>query len=243
MRAKYFNYRRPPRSADNSWRWFFAKLRWSFAKLNELTGMFTLILAMATIGLWLATRNLVVDAEDTAKRQLRAYLYIAAGDFLLASNPDGSSTLTIKPVLKIFGFTPITSIVPIWYVTLQQVPTSISMPYPTLISELALSATRDIANVVENPPQDMSLAVKNITLQKDDIEALKQKHKALVIFGSVSYEDVFGSARWTNFCWISDWNDIITNNFNLCPIYNNTDWGRSLKNNTMTLTIAPATIK
>jgi hypothetical protein len=39
--------------------------------------VFTAILASATIFLYLATRNLVTDAERTAKRQLRAYVYAA----------------------------------------------------------------------------------------------------------------------------------------------------------------------
>jgi hypothetical protein len=113
MRAKYFNYRRPPRHADNSWRWF-------FDKLNKLTGIltvvFTLILALATVLLWQATRDLVRGAEDTAERQLRAYVYIISNDISLMNNPNGSTTVTIKPILKVFGLTPAASIVPVWYV-------------------------------------------------------------------------------------------------------------------------------
>jgi hypothetical protein len=240
MRAKYFNYRRPPRPADNSWHWF-------LAKPNELTGILTvavtLILALATVMLWLATRTLVIDAEDTAKRQLRAYLYITPNDFKLMNSPDGSTTVTVKPSLKVFGLTPVTSIVPVWYVMLQEVPSSIAMPSPNLIPESWLATAHDVSNLVENPTQDMPIPGKSITLQKDDIEALKQGHKLLNAYGTISYEDVFGIARWTNFCWVSDWNDIITNNFHLCLIYNDTDWGRPAKNNIMTLPIAPITIK
>jgi hypothetical protein len=221
--------------------------RWLFNNLTELTGMltliFTLVLAGATIMLWLATRDLVVDAKDTAQRQLRAYLYIAANDLGLINNPDGSSTVTIKPSLKVFGLTPATSIVPVWHVMTVPVPGSMTISSPNLTPESVLEAVHDVSNLVENPSQDMALLGKGIKLEKDDIEAIKQKHKMLFVYGTISYDDVFGVTRWTNFCWIMDWNDIITNNFNLCPIYNDADWGRSTKNNSMTLPITPITIK
>lgn len=35
---------------------------------------FTIVLAFSTIFLWLSTRRLVIGSEETAKRQLRAYL-------------------------------------------------------------------------------------------------------------------------------------------------------------------------
>ncbi len=172
MRAKYFNYRRPTRPAGNSWRSL-------FDKLNELTGILTLavtlVLAMATVGLWVATRELVKGAEDTAERQLRAYLYVNANDYNLVNNRDGSSIVTIKPSLKVFGLTPATSIIPTWYAILQPVPSQISFSGPILIPESWLGQVHDdIGSLVENPTQDMPLAGKSITLKKDDIEALNQ---------------------------------------------------------------------
>src|SRR5262245_19756779 len=44
---------------------------------NEILAAFTVILAVATIFLWIATRDLVREAEDTAKRQLRAYVFVS----------------------------------------------------------------------------------------------------------------------------------------------------------------------
>jgi len=46
----------------------------------SLVVVFTIILASATIFLWRATRDLVNGAEDTAKRQLRAYVIPIMGD-------------------------------------------------------------------------------------------------------------------------------------------------------------------
>ena len=115
--------------------------RWLFDKLNELTGVltlvFTLIVATATVGLWRATRDLVVDAEDTARQQLRAYLYVNAKDNELVNNANGSSTVTIKPILKVFGLTPAASIVPVWYVMTEPVPSSMTFSSPTMTLPIA----------------------------------------------------------------------------------------------------------
>src|SRR5260221_9762787 len=47
---------------------------------DSLLVVFTALLFAATVFLYLATRNLVVGAQDTAKRQLRAYVAVAAHD-------------------------------------------------------------------------------------------------------------------------------------------------------------------
>lgn len=41
---------------------------------EAITAFFTLILGLATIGLWLSTKGLVSGADLTAERQLRAYV-------------------------------------------------------------------------------------------------------------------------------------------------------------------------
>ena len=43
---------------------------------TSLLAIFTGILGASTVALWLATRRLVREAEDTARRQLRAYVGI-----------------------------------------------------------------------------------------------------------------------------------------------------------------------
>jgi hypothetical protein len=46
---------------------------------EAIIALFTVVLAISTILLWGATRNLMISAESTSKRQLRAYLGIDAG--------------------------------------------------------------------------------------------------------------------------------------------------------------------
>jgi hypothetical protein len=48
------------------------------ASHNELIAAFTILLAIVTLFLWWATRGLVRGAEETARRQLRAYVFVEA---------------------------------------------------------------------------------------------------------------------------------------------------------------------
>jgi hypothetical protein len=54
----------------------FLHLGWLKIKIDWPMFVATLVLAIATIGLWLATRDLVKDAKHTAEQQLRAYVFL-----------------------------------------------------------------------------------------------------------------------------------------------------------------------
>src|SRR5205823_3382553 len=45
---------------------------------EALIAAFTVILALSTIFLWVATRDLVKDARNTAERELRAYIAVGS---------------------------------------------------------------------------------------------------------------------------------------------------------------------
>jgi hypothetical protein len=57
---------------------------WEWLDAEKIIAIFTVILGMATGFLWLATKNLVIGAEDTAERQLRAYVSISPSGVVLA---------------------------------------------------------------------------------------------------------------------------------------------------------------
>jgi hypothetical protein len=186
-------------------------------KFNLLLLVFTFVLAFSTLGLWLATRNLVLDAENTAERQLRSYIYIGPFDVDLKSNADGSSTVTINPSLRVFGITPAAWVSPAW--DLKIVPAWPAGQFPTL----PITANR--IDLVVVPPQDYHrMGKKDVTLQKIDIQSLENKTKTLLAFGRITYTDVFEKIRWTDFCAAIEWQDAKPNNAALCPGHNAADW-------------------
>jgi len=70
---------------------------------DRVIAIFTVILGTVTFFLWLATRKLVRGAEQTAKRQLRAYVFIHDGVITLINN---DTTIMAHITLKNFGATP-----------------------------------------------------------------------------------------------------------------------------------------
>jgi hypothetical protein len=158
--------------------------------------------------------------SDTAERQLRAYVYISQNsDF--HKNLDGSSTFTVKPSANVFGATPAAWLSPSW--NLQKLPAwSPEKEFPSL---QLTSATR--YDVVKVTGQVYGMEEKNLTLNDSDIEALQNHHTMIVSFGRITYTDVFGKRRWTNFCTLFDWHDLNTASGQTCPQFNDSDWSGS----------------
>jgi hypothetical protein len=157
---------------------------------------------------------LVLDAENTTERQLRAYVYLGSVDLKLKNDPEGSSTFTVTPSLKIFGITPAAWVSPSW--DLKILPASSP-------GELPLSAGR--ADVVAVPAQDgIGLGSKSLVLRKTDIDSLKERTTRIGLFGRIRYNDVFGKMRWTNFCLLYDWDGANANNAETCAEHNDADW-------------------
>lgn len=72
------------------------------AAATVLLAFLTLTLAGGTIGLWFATRRLVRGAENTAERQLRAYIFVSDSSRLGGPSPAPE----FRIVVKNFGQTP-----------------------------------------------------------------------------------------------------------------------------------------
>jgi hypothetical protein len=72
---------------------------------EEIIAVFTVILALATLLLWRATRNLVRGAEGTAQRQLRAYVSLESGS-VQHTSIDGQLGFIVSVALKNYGVTP-----------------------------------------------------------------------------------------------------------------------------------------
>jgi hypothetical protein len=63
--------------------WVVSNEHFLVAFSTMIMGAFTVVLAIATAFLYLATRALVKGGEQTAERQLRAYVFSAARQLLM----------------------------------------------------------------------------------------------------------------------------------------------------------------
>lgn len=162
--------------------------------------VFTVILAFATGFLYFATKELVKGAEDTAERQLRAYVGIVLppADKLHITN---RYSVTVPAIVALgiqnSGSTPAYKLIQKSGITIRPYPLpddtdftvpSTAPPYPMTL----MPGTSDTAGI-------------QITAQRpftaNEIAAITDgRTRRLYIWGTINYEDAFGLPHYTNFC-------------------------------------------
>jgi len=178
--------------------WSFALHRWTcsgdFVEVNHdsIIAAFTVLLVVVTGTLWLATEKLVKGAEDTAERQLRAYVLI---DEARIENALIGKMPTAKITLKNFGQTPA-------YDTIQWATMGIDHYPPTLTFPVHDGQDRARANL---GPGGKFLLYPELgaILTAEQFDALNRKEAALYVIGWVKYRDAFKIPRTTEFVLFS----------------------------------------
>ena len=154
--------------------------------------IFTGILSLGTMGLWLATRKLVTGAEKTAERQLRAYLYIEKTGF---SNRPLIGKWTITYVIRNFGSTHAHK------VEVDAIASAVDWnsgkpAVPPPIDTFGLGSIGPGGDFSENE------AALNGYAYESDLAAGK---KAIFLNGQIRYKDVFGRSWRTDFRFLHRW--------------------------------------
>jgi hypothetical protein len=150
---------------------------------DTLLALFTAGLLIATWYLFLATRRLVRGAEDTARRQLRAYVFIDGGsiDYIIAN--DLAVMLTGHVWLKNFGGTPAYDC-RIW--------TRIDVfndPRATL------SASSGNTKTIVGPSAICTSTVSKGPITQNDLRAINSNEKFVFFWGEIEYRDAFNSVH------------------------------------------------
>jgi hypothetical protein len=153
--------------------------------------LFTLILAVFTGLLYISTRDLVRGAEDTAKKQLRAYLAIepsAINNFA----PNFKTGVTLN--FKNFGLTPAYEVRVEKYIAIQPYPFPDSEPFPNI------AQSNGVATIYPNSSTISAYVEMGQPLTGKDISAILDGNKyRLYVAGLVRYKDIFGLAHCTRF--------------------------------------------
>ncbi len=185
-----------------------------YANANSTIAVFTVVLALATIFLWTATRDLVHGAERTERRQLRAYVGVDRLSFECAGFDDKNykpSDLTTPGlvhqdflVVKVrnYGQTPAYDVTVFGYIA--------ATNYPNRLPDDFFE---------KNDTDNISMAEVRVTLarfllHKDQMEfskhalpditsliEAKAKKKQAYIFGRIYYRDIYGRPWRTKFCY------------------------------------------
>lgn len=160
---------------------------------EDWIALFTVVLAIATIllaiftgKLWSATKKLVQGAEETACRQLRAYICISGANILATKTPD---VFYIRIQIKNVGMTPAYKFVGHMNAEVSDFPgsPSLNLPIPPLESQSTVGADQTM---------DINLYYR---ISLSDWQAIQARTKAVYVYGRLEYEDIFGNKWYTNY--------------------------------------------
>jgi hypothetical protein len=143
----------------------------------------------------LAASNSVALAERTAQRQLRAYITVEIGS---GCNQGGKRKLffEFRPVIKNVGQTPAYDVEVISKVSVMPLPIPADYNFSLVPSPIKSVMTL-------GPQQNRFTAVvlgKKLSLSELR-EIRNAKNKAIHVYGTVTYRDVFDVWRHTNYCY------------------------------------------
>lgn len=150
---------------------------------------FTLVLAIASGGLWWATRKLVLGAEDTARRQLRAYVSVKL-DGQMFYGSDGC--LNAPFITKNSGVTPTNEMKCSFFIGLFRFPldTELDPPtFPPASSNAALFPGEQVRQYAALPAK----------INDSELSVIKKSEAAIFVWGEVRYLDAFNTERSTRF--------------------------------------------
>lgn len=154
--------------------------------------VFTGILAWATYSLWKATERLVKDAEDTSERQLRAYVTLDhIGSQKIVTDTGQITSVSFQPILMNSGQTIARKVS--YYTTMNcfyadDVPDARfgTMPGESVVSTII-------------GPHQMEHGPATKQIKATEFIELVRNRATILIYGAVSYTDVFEKPRRTEF--------------------------------------------
>jgi hypothetical protein len=153
---------------------------------ETLTG-FTVVLAFSTIFLWIATRDLVEGAEETARRQLRAYLSMSPKGVGTARNEE--RIVRVEWFTKNHGQTPASEIHHIFNFDVLPNPLPAAFVYPPATVSLD-------TNSILAPGQDMTTWFDvNRLLTTEEFTEVERNARRFHVWGTTFYRDAFGRQR------------------------------------------------
>jgi hypothetical protein len=144
-------------------------------------GIFTLTLKLSTDKLWEAGEKQRRLYEDTAKRQLRAYVFIQHGEIKLIND---DTAIMANITLKNFGTTP-------GYDFKSWANIRIGNPEEAIFGQRKYPAQTSIIG----PSADISATSQSIPIAPEERSAINNGIRTIFIWGEATYTDAFGKSR------------------------------------------------
>ncbi len=162
-----------------------------------------------------------VTADDQERRQLRAYVGVAAGDIEDFGAPDNKQRLHL--VRKNYGLTPAYDVgfsnVGTLVVTTN---TLFSINTPAACKQASVAGLITMFPTVELPLK-INFAGDKPIISAEDIGYIKAGTKQFVYFGDVCYHDTFGATHYTNYCYMFRGTSMTAKDADSCLVHNDSN--------------------
>jgi hypothetical protein len=153
------------------------------------------LLVLFTFALWWSTQALVIGADDTAQRQLRAYVTTAVGQSYRQGQVRNLN-LEFRPIILNTGQTPAYEV---------YILNSMALITPAEVATYNFKipeVSRPASLTTLGPRQDRFthvIAIRKLT--KGEIRDWITGKKLIYIYGTIYYHDAFQNPHFTNFCY------------------------------------------
>jgi hypothetical protein len=167
---------------------------------DTLVAAFTALLFFATLALWWSTRSLVRGAEETAQRQLRAYVFVETASITHVDDNEGVPEAIVT--IKNFGQTPAYRLVNLTSLALCRYPAP-----PHIASAMEQDMLAGITASTDMGPGHFQHApVSNgigRSFTEDEMQGLASGKYVIYVYGRVRYVDAFGNKQLTKYRFMS----------------------------------------
>lgn len=169
---------------------------WWLVYLTAALAAITGALAVFTAFLWGATKRLVGGSEETARRQLRAYVFLdPEKEFTFVRKPSVTATVETEIHVKNLGLTPAYDVFCHSWMTVDV------WPLPENFVFVGPSGDEPLTRSVVPPGGLVHFHTGTCRpFTPDELAAVESGARRLYIYGQITYTDTFGRQHWTNFC-------------------------------------------
>jgi hypothetical protein len=157
---------------------------------TSVLALFTGVLGVSTVGLWIATNRTLKHAQETAQRQLRAYLTVESGGVVLLNN---ATQINASIIFKNTGQTPAYGVMTWASVGIKSM--NAANPFA---SAPAIAARSGHAKSIAGPGQNVNIGTTTY-ITAADLAAVTASQSAIFFWGRVDYVDSFENPRFSVF--------------------------------------------
>jgi hypothetical protein len=161
--------------------------------------LFTLALWRSTDRLWEAGEKQLALSADTARRQLRAYLFLDPGkNFSIARGASTTATIEIEIHVKNLGATPAHGVTVESWMALDVWPPPESFSFKGPPDERGRTQSVVAPGAVVHYHTGTARP-----MTPEELADVQSGNRSVYVYGRIEYLDVFNKPHWTNFCQAS----------------------------------------